>query len=76
MQRLNSDMWQLAWEHVCDENQFLVMTNDTSDPESGLDLYCTLCSKWAEMPHLLSDKCRQKRQSRGYAQDGPLLAAL
>ena len=25
---------------------------------------------------MLSDKCRQKRQSRGYAQDGPLLAAI
>ena len=76
VQRLNPDMWQLAWEHVCVENQFLVMTKDTSDPESGLDPYCTLCSKWAEVAHLLSDKCRQKRQSRGYAQDGPLLAAI
>ena len=38
--------------------------------------YCNLCSKWAEVPDLLSEKWRQKRQSQGYAQDGPLLAAI
>ena len=69
-------MWQNAWEHVCSENMFLVMKNNEADQESGQCPYCTLCSKWAEVPHLLSDKCIQKRRSNGYAQDGPLLAAI
>ena len=73
---MNPDMWQNVWEHVCSENRFLVMKEDEADQESGQCPYCTLCSKWAEVPHLLSDKCRQKRQSNGYAQDGPLLAAI
>ena len=76
VQRLNPEMWQLAWEHVCVENQFLVMEADVSEEGPGKGPYCTLCAKWAEVPHLLSDKCRQKRLSQGYAQDGPLLAAI
>merc|ERR1712110_1087280 len=77
VQRLNPEMWQSAWQHVCSENTFLVMQEQSaSDQESGQCPYCTLCSQWAEVPHLLSDKCRQKRQIQGYAEDGPLLAAI
>ena len=53
------------------------MKEDEADPCAYP--YCTVCSKWAEVPHLLSHKCRQNRQSdenNGYAQDGPLLAAI
>ena len=74
---MNPDMRQNAWEHVCSENAFLLMKeNDEADQESEQGPYCTLCSKWAEVPHLLSDRCRQQRHSGGYAQDGPLLAAI
>ena len=78
VQRLDPAMWQNAWEHVCNENTFLVMKEDEADKimMRGQCSYCTLCPKWAEVPHLLSDKCRQKRKSNGYAQDGPLLAAI
>ena len=76
VQRMTPEEWQQAWEYVCIENKWLVMQEDQSDQESGECPYCIFCSKWAEVPHLLSDKCRQKRQSQGYAQDGPLLAAI
>ena len=52
VQRLNPEMWQGAWEHVCQENPFLVMKEDESDQESGQCPYCNLCSKWAEIPPL------------------------
>ena len=73
---MNPDMWQNAWEHVCNENTFLVMKEYEADHEIRQCPYCTLYSKWAEVSHLLSDKCGQERQSYGYAQDGPLLAAI
>ena len=73
---MNPDMWQDAWEHVCSENSFLVMKEDQADQLSSQCPYCTLCSKWAEVPHLLSKKCREKRHHYGCAQDGPLLAAI
>ena len=74
---MNPDMWLAAWEHVCSENKFLEMKTDEADQAAtGPCPYCTLCSKWAEVPHLLSDKCREKRHHYGCAQDGPLLAAI
>ena len=74
VQRLEPEKWISAWEHVCKENDWIKMRDI---PERRLEEcpYCELCGKWAEMPHLLSDKCKLRRRRSG-VQVGPLLKAI
>ena len=71
VQQLNEEIWLVAWKHVCKENEWLEMRNYR---DCGLGPYCKLCNRWAEVPHLLSDKCTKARADHGGS--GPLLTAI
>jgi len=73
VQKLDTEMWTSAWQHVYEENNWIEMRDDAG---SGWRCpFCTLCGKWAEVPHLLSDKCKSRVRAHGDA-PGPLLAAI
>merc|ERR1712110_1108330 len=66
VQRLNPEMWQSAWQHVCSENTFLVMQEQSaSDQESGQCPYCTLCSQWGGGATLIVGQVQTKATNPG-----------
>jgi len=75
VQEISPDMWEDAWEHVCRENSEWLEMRLASGV--GLCPFCKRCKKWAVLPHLLSESCRNQREKkRPFLQPGKLLEAI
>jgi len=68
----SDEMWVRAWEHVCKENDWLTMKDDT---KGGPCPWCLQCKKWVDIRHLVSKGCRRNVSAQGLTV-GPLLAAI
>jgi hypothetical protein len=80
---VRSSMWLEAWRYVCKENFYVRMREyvkgDPGLPFSGPRPYCTLCSEWVDVSHLMSQRCKARVYARGHVVDStstPLLAAI
>merc|ERR1712039_428393 len=68
-----SDKWKEAWQHVCSKNTWLVQR---TYGEVEKCLWCTICGRWADVQHLNSSECRERREKDGQSQLDPLLNAI
>ena len=80
---VRSSMWLEAWRYVCKENCYVKLREyvegDPGLPFGGPRPYCTLCSEWVDVSHLMSQRCKARVYARGHVVDStttPLLAAI
>ena len=60
-QKLAPETWVDVWYHVSTKNEQLEMKWDSR--AGGECPFCTACEEWADLSHLLSRRCQERRAS-------------
>ena len=77
------DLWRETWQKVSEENPWIEMVEpgeeeDDEEPSQACP-HCTLCDKWIDVKHLLSETCRTRVKNwcgESETQVGPLLQEI